>query len=510
MRSTLLFSALALALFAPLLAGAAGQDDEIVKEFRKYFRKYKDSATRVEAVLSLEGVESPAVVGALLPVLELPEPDVVRAAVRILSAFESEPPARAVVAELAGTKDERVQVGLLQALAAGRYPGAGEAIRELTTAKAWDVRRRAVQAVAGLAEPGADEVVVALTGDKEAAVRSAALEALARLDSPLAVEAGIAALDDDVWQVRASAVAALGDVRRLESIGPLIARMEAEEGRLVADIGAALGELTGRDFGARSAQWRRFWETYAGRFEIPTDEQLVVLRRKQAERAEQYDPTDGTTYHGIDTPSRAIVFVIDVSGSMENVVVEKERFEGGGYPSMLRIDIVKTELVRTIEGLEPYVEFNILAFATDVKPWKKGLVKANVLNKSSAMDWTRRLEAIGGASKEDLARAGLFGSANLEAGKTNTHAALMSALMAPRPGKKDKDYEVCVDTIFFLSDGRPSHGEYVDPDDILREVRSVNELRKIVLHTIAIGAFQKTFMRRLANDNGGVYVDLGK
>jgi hypothetical protein len=35
------------------------------------------------------------------------------------------------------------------------------------------------------------------------------------------------------------------------------------------------------------------------------------------------------------------MFVIDVSGSMENLVVEKERFQDGGYPSLLRIDIVQ-------------------------------------------------------------------------------------------------------------------------------------------------------------------------
>jgi len=492
------------------LAGAAiGQDDEIVAEFRKYFRKYKDTATRVEAVYALEGVESPEVVTVLLPVLKLDDPDVVRAAVRILSEFETRPPKERVVAELAEAGDAGVRAGLLQAVAAGRYPGGGEAIAELLLEKDWEVRRRAVQAVASLAEPGAAEAIAPLAADGEPAVRSAALEGLAQLDSPLAVELGIAALDDDVWQVRASAVQALKEVRRIESIPPLIARMEVEEGRLRADIGDALAEITGRNFGTRLELWQRFWETYQDRFQIPTDEQLAELRRKQAESAEKYAGA-GTVYHGIETPSRAIAFVIDTSGSMENLVVEKERFEGGGYPSMMRIDIVKTELIRTIRTLEPYVEFNIYTFATDVKPWKKRLVKANVVNKSSAEDFVERLEAIGGSSKEDLARVGLVGAANLEAGKTNTYAALMTALEAPRPGQQDDDYEVSIDTIFFLSDGRPSHGEYVDPHDILREVREVNELRKVVIHTIALGEFTKDFMQQLAVQNGGVFVDLGK
>jgi hypothetical protein len=42
------------------------------------------------------------------------------------------------------------------------------------------------------------------------------------------------------------------------------------------------------------------------------------------------------------------------------------------------------------------------------------------------------------------------------------------------------------------------------------EIKTANELRKIVIHTIAIGEFQKDFMKRLAEDNGGVFVDLGR
>ncbi|MEO6711747.1 MAG: hypothetical protein ABI054_06880, partial [Planctomycetota bacterium] len=312
-------------------------------------------------------------------------------------------------------------------------------------------------------------------------------------------------------QVRASAIAALGKVRSLDSIEPLIARLTIEEGRLRADIGAALDSITGKTLGDRLEQWQSFWTNYKGKFKLPTDAELTALRAKQKESREKYKPSGPTTtYHGIDTPSRSILFVIDVSGSMENLVVEKERFLDGGYPSMMRIDIVKTELARTIDRLEPYVKFNILKFGTEVVPWKKELVPANALNKTAGRKWAMALEPLGGSSKEDLATVGLTGSANLEAGKTNTFGALSDALGLAGRGMKDKDYEVAVDTVFFLSDGRPSHGLYVDPEDILREIRSANQLRKVVLHTIAIGEFQKDFMKRLAEENGGVFVDLGR
>ena len=510
------------------VAAARVQDDEIVREFKKYYKKYKDVPTQVEAVLSLEGVESAEVVGALVGVLKRAEPDVIEAAVRVLSGFESAEPAAAVVAELEGSSNQKVTEVLLRAVAAGGYPGADGTLLGLLADRSWGVRLRALDAVSRLGAAGSwgqasdpegevEEVpldpaiaIAPLAADPEPAVRSAAFDALARLRAPSTVGLALEALSDPVWQVRASAVEALGVVRSREAIGPLIDRMALEEGRLLADIGATLFEITGRNFGVRVEQWQSFWETFSERFEIPSDAELAKLRALQEARKQEYKPGDGTAYHGVVTPSRSIVFVIDVSGSMENLVVDTERFEGGGYPSMLRIDIVKTELQRTIDALEPYVEFNILSFATKVRRWKKSLVKANVLNKSSAVDWVGRLEALGGASKAELASAGLVGAANLGAGKTNTYDALMEALEAPAPGKSDKDYEVGVDTIFFLSDGRPSHGAYIDPQDILREVRRVNELRKVVIHTIALGEFQKEFMRQLAAENGGVFVDLGR
>jgi len=501
---------LALCLALAGLASARG-DDEIVREFKKYFKEYKDTPTRVEAVLSLLGTESEAVVGALIPILKLDDPEVVRAAVRVLAGFKTQPPLDFMLAQLESQKSEPVRIGLLRALGEGKYAGAGPAMVTLLTDKSWDVRRRVVQGLSALRDPRYADPIAPLCTDAEVAVACAALDGLADLKADQVVAPALLQLENEAWQVRASAVRALKLVRRRESIEPLIVRMSLEEGRLVADIGEALNEITGRSFGQRLESWQGFWETFKDRFEIPTDEEMVKRRAKMKENAAKYKPSGPqTSYHGIETPSRKVLFVIDVSGSMENLVVEKERFEDGDYPSMLRIDIVKTELQRTVERLESYVEFNILAFATEVEFWQKGLVRANVVKKSSARDWVGKLEALGGSSKEDLARVGLVGAANLEAGKTNTFGALAAALgMGDGKGKRE-EYEVDVDTIFFLSDGRPSAGDFVDPDDILREVRAANDLRKVVIHTIAIGEFQKGFMKRLAEENGGVFVDLGR
>ena len=70
--------------------------------------------------------------------------------------------------------------------------------------------------------------------------------------------------------------------------------------------------------------------------------------------------------------------------------------------------------------------------------------------------------------------------------------------------------QVDADTIFFLSDGQPTAGLYVDASDILRAVREANRLRKMVIHTIGIGEHQLELMTRLAHENGGTHVDLGR
>jgi hypothetical protein len=224
----------------------------------------------------------------------------------------------------------------------------------------------------------------------------------------------------------------------------------------------------------------------------------------------RYGPVveDGTAYHGIETPSKRILFIIDISGSMEELVIERSSFEGRGYKNYTKMEIAKGELSRTIEGLGPNVRFNILAFAADVAPWKKGLAQANVVNRSNALKWIEKLQPIGGSGAQALASA--LGGGDLEKGRTNTYGALIAALDYAGRGMQDRYYQSEIDTIFFLSDGRPTAGEYVETRDIVERITDINKLKKLVMHTIAIGQFQKDFMRDLAERNGGLFVDLGK
>lgn len=506
------------AFFASTVAFA--QNDEIVRDFKKYYAKFKDAPSRREAVLSLKGVEGAEVVDALVPLLKEPDAQVVDAIVEVLSAFTSEDSKLAVGAALEKAGAAEQKAGLLQAVRNGKFKVPTKVLHALVTDSNWGIRRYTLQALSVCypdAADGTHDKLAIACKDGEPAVRCTALEELTKFKSPLLVPPAIALLNDTVWQVRLAAIRGLREVRRTESVAPLVARMQIEEGRLVEEMALALRNLTGREFGMDPPMWKQFLVEEGPAYQIPTEEGLKFLLGKRdlstgKSTWKVENPQVGAVFGGIETSSRSIIFILDQSGSMEAEVVERERYKDRGYPSMMRIDIVKTELQRTIERLEPNVNFNILAFATELNPWKKNLVAANLINKTAAKEWVGRLEAIGGNSKSDLVEAGLGASANISAGKTNTYGALMWSLNAMGPRTKDpflKNYQIAADTVFFLSDGRPTVGDFVEPDDILREFLEANELRQVTLHTLAIGEFEKDFMKSLAEKCGGVFVDLG-
>jgi predicted protein tyrosine phosphatase len=65
-----------------------------------------------------------------------------------------------------------------------------------------------------------------------------------------------------------------------------------------------------------------------------------------------------------------------------------------------------------------------------------------------------------------------------------------------------KDPEV--DTIYLLTDGEPTTGRLVAPEDILDEVLRWNRQRQIVIHCIGIGT-DADLLKRLAQESGGTY-----
>ena len=173
-------------------------------------------------------------------------------------------------------------------------------------------------------------------------------------------------------------------------------------------------------------------------------------------------------YYGIDIHARRLLFVIDRSGSMNNVV----RYH-------TRLQRAKRELITAIEGLDSRCEFSILVFDTDIRAWSEKLVAADSENKKDAIRYVQRLSA--GRS-------------------TNTYGALRTSI----------DFDDQLEAVFILTDGEPTTGMITNPTTILNDILRRNETRHITINAIAIAVdpLIKGFLRKLTEPSNGEFKDV--
>jgi len=515
----LFFGGLLSAAEPPPLSTAQEGDDELVMEFKRFYSKDRSVRERIEAILVLDGVNTLEATKVLSEVFDDDDFKVRQAAIDTIGSYDGLGSSQFLIETfLTNKREKNVQRKACAAEALGMM-GAVAAVGPLAEAfkktKDWDLKRAIATALGSIKAEEGIPVLLGLLEDKDPTLRITAIDALGEIRLPELYQDKIfhAMANDSNWQVRAAAIGSARLLRTLECIQPLIDRLREEEGRLRGDAYLVLKDLTFNTYSDDAEQWQKFWDRAKGNYELPDYDKVMAERKKRATEGTRYSDANAQ-FVGIPTKSKRIIFVIDISGSMETQVVEIDRFRADGkdYASFQRLEIVKTELINTIENLGANVEFNILAFATDLKWWKKRLVGSNILNRNSAKKFVKGLKPLGGALAGFRSRAGISQSA-LEQGKTNTFGALMAALGVPEDSSSrtyDRNLKSDVDTIYFLSDGAPTVGKVIDQDEILAEVKRVNKVRKIVLHTIAIGDFRKTLMKALAKGNNGVYVDLGK
>ena len=508
-----------------LCASLSAQGDlearlDAVKEFQNYFRKAKEEALQVESVMTLKDNECVPAAEELLKLLTHKVAAVQDAALTILATYTEPSTFQMLIDALPEEKDSQNVAIWTKVLGRSKIAAAAPAIEvAAASSKATaTVRYEAARALMLIGQPGTQGLLGTFLADPEPLVRLAACDAIAVLKVKSLADGVTALLNDSQWQVQTAAIEAVAQLRPQSAVQPLIDLMR-KTGRLQVECADALFRITALDFGLDADRWQAQWTTLmsiAG-WRIPTDEELA----KKAANRKKYDALYGrkeqtNSFGGIPTTSTNVLFVIDVSGSMDDLVVEVDKFRD--YRDRKRFTIVQTELLNTLESLSTDTNFNIVAFATDVKAWKPRLVPANLVNRDAAMSFVKRLKPIGGSESQELASSGLGGAANLEAGKTNTLKALLFGfgVNPDKPQKAavtglDKNaVKQPLDTIYFLSDGRPSVGKLIETNEILAEVRKHNEQYRIVIHTIAIGDFQKEFLQQLAQDNGGVFVDLGR
>ncbi|MBK8177499.1 MAG: HEAT repeat domain-containing protein [Planctomycetes bacterium] len=315
-------------------------------------------------------------------------------------------------------------------------------------------------------DPAWRQKLLGFTTHEKLEVRVAAVEQLAKQKD---VPELLKALDSPDWSTRLAALKGLESVRTAEIVGTLIQRMQKEEGRMLVEFGQTLWRLSGEPFYTQSLAWKGWWEKNSKGFQPIGAEELA--KREADEAARRLKQVSRASFFGIRIKSRRVIFILDVSGSMN----ELTRGEYVGKQGEPRINVAKRELTKCIDALEQDSLFNVVVFSSDVEKWlPEGISDAKGTNREDAKSYVEKLGANGG---------------------TNLYGSLREAFA-------DQD----VDTIFVLSDGEPSVGEVIDPGTIREHVRAWNEHRKITINSIAVGG---TFeiLRWLAEDTGGIHVE---
>ena len=214
-------------------------------------------------------------------------------------------------------------------------------------------------------------------------------------------------------------------------------------------------------------------------------------------------------YYGVPTTGRGIVFVLDVSSSMQgrserrvedaaaartidagkraadtavrNSLPSKVGGLGDAVTSWMadrahdetyKLGRAKRELAAAIETLPDSATFMVITFCDRVTRLNRDLIPAT---RSARQDVARQVRALD------------------TCGETRALAALIEATAVPGAS-----------VAFFVSDGVPSDAP---PARIPSEVRDVARRRGIVIHTVGLGDDQdRPFLQSLAEQNGGRYV----
>ncbi len=432
---------------------------------------FKDPAVDRELVLDIGKGRPEDKIFILHAVRDLSDEKVNKAVHRLLA--DKDPEVVVAACELLAHRGDKEALPLLQKMVEkGKDPAILRAVFDAL-------------AVIRAQDPGWIPELTSLTANADSEVRAIALEALGKSGDKGTLERLIAALDDPNWSVRLTALEGLEGLRVKEGVAAIIERMAKEEGRLLHDMASALYRLTGQPYQDNAVNWANWWQKESATFEVLSKERFERIHKSETEyslrqttrgrsgeewRLKKVEQAGESKFFGIQIISHRVLFVIDVSGSMEEAV--RNEFLDG--TPMTRLQVAKRELKKCIEALEPGAFFNIVTFSSDVERWMEGaLAAANTENREQAIMYVTDL---------------------LTGGGTNLYDAIQHAF-------EDQD----VDTIYVMSDGEPSVGGETEPFVIREHVQQWNEHRKIEINTIGIGG-QFQILEWLAEDSGGTHV----
>jgi hypothetical protein len=355
--------------------------------------------------------------------------------------------------------------------------------------RAPDARLACVQ---GLKTAGKESCLAPLAGlfhDPDEGIRVAVVTAVAQIlarlgpnEPPEVHETALdhvrGALEDSSWRVQLVAVECLRQVRAKGNVPALIAALTAQAGgdpprgreRVRIAVHRALIDLTGHLAPAnRPSDWSDWWAQAAEKFQLA-----------EPEKAKTYQTPKYPHLFDIPLNSDRIAFVLDISGSMNDSLptLETNRPHTATLPS--KWERLIEEMRGALDAMQPNVKFNIFVFNERVRGFSRELETAIPENKTSALQWLKGIHPKGG---------------------TNLFGGLERALGIGDISSLGRYFNTGADTIVLLSDGQPTVGAVVNPDQIIELISNANELSRVQIHTISLG--DSPLLRELARRNEG-------
>jgi hypothetical protein len=267
--------------------------------------------------------------------------------------------------------------------------------------------------------------------------------------------------------------------------------MAMEDGRLRQDVRAALERITNDDLGNDPRHWREWWAREKERKGDPGP-------RVDSAPEGRYAPEDVPVYYGLKVYSRGVGYALDGSSSMGfEVRLEPawlKKHARSYFPQGTKFELACREIAASLKSLDPRTRFNLYFFRTRARAWESDLVAATPANVNRAVS----------ATGNQAPAPGLGGGGSL---RTNYVDVFRLVLDAGRDQQRSARFRGTPDTVYFLTDGKPTAGDITDTDLLLAWFRELNRFARIRVHVITFGKLESNpeFLRRLAEENGGVY-----
>ncbi|MHC4606674.1 MAG: HEAT repeat domain-containing protein [Planctomycetota bacterium] len=551
---------LALGVVVVLLAGVASlaaQDEDMYKAALAYFGQYCGSKVAAERAMAVEKLGDAT----------YPDADK-KTAQLILGVLEQE-----VARGKGGKKEYEVSGTVLEACenAIGKITDE-KAVRfllKVAGSKKTHPRLR-FHVITGMVSAQSEklhDMLVEMVDDPDPIIQIAAMDALVKEGSPDSLQVFVKVLSEPrrTWEVKVAALdgiqktAQKKDAAVIDGLIGLIDKLHSDEERVLEKLKDVLNELMGTDIQSDDPNaWISAWTAIKEGTEAPAAGKPGApgAGHKTQVRARP------VKFFGLETKSARIVFILDRTGSMSAPLdpadPEEKREEGeeeeeredmatgrkagkkkkrspakapakelkkkyDNRTVKTRMDGLKKEFINTVYYMDEAVHFTVIWYNTSTQIWRKLLVPATWENKLDIIRETDKLVPTGGTN--------IWGA--LEDGFR-----IIGNPKNPRAGQAQKvptgkgNYAVGTsgpDTFFLMTDGAHNSGPFVnnpaaqlpsvDRNAFLAELRKVNRVRKIVVHTLCLGsrAFQSPsnpaiqefpdtqLMQSIASETGGKF-----